>query len=190
MDVGLNGPRIGGHFYCDKGGDIASIPALRKNGPKYWPQTTFTLILSIAAKIKEIFKLGRKYPWPKPELCPCCKQSKLWGHGYVLAYFDGFRDGLLLKRYRCPGCGCVIRLRPERYLSRFQASIDNIRYRLSHRLRYGRWPPGASRSRQGHWLRSLRRKVLGYLGLDWGRRLLEGFSHLLSRGINPVSRSI
>ena len=152
--------------------------------------TPSILILFIAAKIKEVYKLGRKYPWPKPELCPRCAQSKVWGHGYVLAYFDGFSDGLLMKRYRCPVCGCVIRLRPAGYLIRFQAPLDDIRYRLSHRLRYGRWPPGVSRSRQGHWLRSLRRKVLGHLGLDWGARLLEGFSRLLSRGINPVSRSI
>jgi len=161
-----------------------------KKRPIYWPHTTSTLILSITAKIKEIFRLGRKYPWPRPEICPKCKQSKVWGHGYVLAYFDGFSDGLLLKRYRCPGCGCVIRLRPEGYFSRFQATIEEIGYRLSHRLRCGRWPPGVSRSRQGHWLKSLRRKVLAYLGLDWESRLLEGFSHLFSLGMNPVSRSI
>jgi hypothetical protein len=153
-------------------------------------QRIFTLILSIAVKIKEVFKLGRNYPWPKPKLCPRCSQSKIWGHGYVLAYFDGFSDGLLMKRYRCPACGCVIRLRPEGYLSHFQAPIDTIRHKLSFRLRYGRWPPGASRSRQGHWLRSLRRKVLAYFGQTFKERLLEGFDHLLSRGINPVSRSI
>jgi len=152
--------------------------------------TTSTLILFIAAKIKEVFRLGRKYPWPKPEICPRCTQSKVWGHGYVLAYFDGFDNGVFLKRYRCPACGCVMRLRPERYLSRFQAPVDVIRYRLSYRLRYGRWPPGVSRSRPGHWLRSLRRKVFAYLGQGWMGYLLEGFDSLLARGINPVSRSI
>lgn len=151
------------------------------------PKNITLLILLIAAKIKEIFRLGRKYPWPRPELCPCCNQSKVWGHGYVLAYFDGFNEGIFLKRYRCPGCGCVMRVRPHGYLSRFQASIDTIRVSLSHRLRYGRWPPGLSRSRQGHWLRSLRRKTLAYLGQA---HLLEAFDRLLSRRINPVSRSI
>lgn len=149
-----------------------------------------TLILYITAKIKDVFKLGRKYPWPRPEICPRCKARRVWGHGYVLAYFDGFNEGLLLKRYLCPGCGCVIRLRPEGYLRRFQASIDTIRFCLSHRLRYGRWPPGVSRSRQGHWLRSLRRKVLAYLGQGFKGGPLAGFDHLLFRGINPVSRSI
>jgi len=167
-----------------------SIPALRENGPKYWPPKTSTLILLIAAKIKEIFRLGRKYPWPRPGLCPCCNQSKVWGHGYVLAYFDGFTEGIYLRRYRCPGCGCVIRLRPQGYLSRFQAPIETIHFSLSHRLRYGRWPPGLSRSRQGHWLRALRRKVSAYLGQQWKDSIMKAFDCLVARGINPVGRSI
>jgi len=162
---------------------------LRKR-PNNWPKETSALILFVAAKIKEIFRLGREYPWPRPEICPRCRQRGVWGHGYVLAYFDGFNEGLFLKRYRCPGCGCVIRLRPEGYLSRFQAPIATIRLRLSHRIKHGRWPPGVSRSRQGHWLRALRRKILAYLGQRWKGRLLEGFDHLLARGINPVSRPI
>ena len=148
-----------------------------------------TLILYIAAKIKEVFKLGRRYPWPRPEICPGCRQSGLWGHGYVSAYFDGFDEGIFLKRYRCPGCGCVIRLRPKGYLSRFQAPLDAIRLSLSCHLKYGRWPPGLSRSRQGHWLRALRRKILAYLGQSWKESFLEAFDHLIARGINPVSRS-
>ena len=148
------------------------------------------MILFIAAKIKEIFRLGRAYPWPRPEICPRCRQRGVWGHGYVLAYFDGFDEGIFLKRYRCPGCGCVIRLRPDGYFSRFQAPIDTIGFNLSHRLKHGRWPPGLSRSRQGHWLRALKRKVLAYLGQGWKGRLLEAFEHLLVQGINPVSRSI
>jgi hypothetical protein len=108
----------------------------------------------------------------------------------VLAYFDGFDEGVFLKRYRCPGCGCVIRLRPDGYFSRFQASIDAIRFSLSYRLRHGRWPPELSRSRQGHWLRALKRKVLVYLGQCWEAGLLEAFDQLLVQGINPVSRSI
>ena len=148
------------------------------------------MILFIHAKIKDIFKLGRNYAWPRPEVCPRCHLSNVWGHGYVQGYFDGFNKGLLLKRYRCPGCGCVIRLRPAGYLSRFQASVSTIRFCLSHRLRYGRWPPGCSRTRQEHWLRALKRKILAYLGQTWKGRLLEGFDHLLARGINPVSRFI
>jgi hypothetical protein len=57
---------------------------------------------SLAATIKEIFSLGRRYPWRKPEHCPCCGGRRVWGHGYVLAFFDGFTEGLGLRRYRCP----------------------------------------------------------------------------------------
>ena len=148
------------------------------------------MISLVVVKLKEIFKQGRDYPWPRPEICPCCKDHKLWGHGFVENYFDGFSAGLLLRRYRCPLCGCIVKLKPGGYFSRFQAPIDTIRFSLSHRLRYGRWPPGLSRSRQGHWLRSLRRKVLAYLGQGWKGRLLEGFDYILTRGINPISRSI
>jgi len=148
------------------------------------------MISFVPAKLKDIFEKGRDYPWPKPEACPRCKDSKIWGHGFVDSYFDGFTGGLLLRRYRCPLCGCILKLRPCDYFSRFQASIDTIRFSLSHRLRYGRWPPGLSRSRQGHWLRALRRKVEGYLGRGWKACLIEGFDYFLARGINPVSRSM
>ena len=148
------------------------------------------MILFIAAKIKDIFKLGKDYPWPRPERCPRCMSSVIWGHGFVLCYFDGFSEGLYLKRYRCPLCGCVLRVRPDSHFSRFQCSINTIRSNLTHRLRCGRWPPEFSRTRQGHWLRILKRKILVYLGLDWDEDLLEGFDSLLARGINPVSRSI
>lgn len=148
------------------------------------------MIYFVTAKLKEIFNKGRDYPWPRPEICPCCKDPKLWGHGFVESYFDGFRDGLVLRRYRCPLCGCIVKLRPKGYFSRFQASISTIRCSISHRLKKGRWPPGLSRSRQGHWLRALRRKVYAYLGHSWTKDLIEAFDHLIAQGKVPVSRSI
>jgi hypothetical protein len=81
-------------------------------------------------------------------------------------------------------------VRPGGYFSRFQASIASIRFSLSHRLRRGRWPPHRSRSRQGHWLRALRRKAAAYLDQRWSHGLIVAFERLLSRGIIPVSRSI
>jgi len=148
------------------------------------------MIYFVTAKLKEIFNKGRDYPWPRPEICPSCKDPKLWGHGFVESYFDGFSDGLLLRRYRCPLCGCIVKLRPKGYFRRFQASISAIRSRLSHRLKAGRWPPGLSRSRQGHWLRALRRKVHAYLGYSWTKGLIEAFDYLIAQGKVPVSRSI
>ena len=154
------------------------------------PPTDRILILFVAAKIKEILARGKGYPWRKPKLCPRCEISGVWGHGFVLAYFDGLSDGVWLKRYRCPLCGCVVKLRPESYLSRFQASVESIRFSLSHRLEKGRWPPDLPRSRQSHWMRALKRKSEAYLGKTWDGRLMAAFDHLLATGRNPVSRSI
>jgi hypothetical protein len=148
------------------------------------------MIRLVVVKLKEIFKQGRDYPWPRPEICPCCKDHKLWGHGFVENYFDGFSAGLLLRRYRCPLCGCIVKLKPGGYFSRFQASIRTIRSSLSYRLKKGRWPSFLSRSRQGHWLRGLKRKVEAYLGKNWGEGLMGGFDYLLKQGKVPVSRSI
>ena len=168
---------------------LGEEPRPRKGG---WikPPNRRILILFVAAKIKEILKRGRDYPWPRPKLCPRCRMGGVWGHGFVLAYFDGLVEGLWLRRYRCPGCRCVVRVRPEGFLSRFQAPIESIRLSLSQRLEKGRWPPFISRSRQGHWMRALRRKAEAYLGKNWAGGWMAAFDHLLWQGRNPVSRSI
>ena len=148
------------------------------------------MINFISISLKKLFNLGRDYPWQRPEACPRCGNLKVWGHGYVSAWFDGFNVALLLKRYRCPSCGCVIRMRPDSHFSRFQTSIHNIRSTLSTRIKTGRWPPEQSGSRPGHWLRSLKRKVLALLDNRWEGGLIKGFDHLKIQGHNPVSRSI
>ena len=148
------------------------------------------MISFFSVVLKDLFRLGRTYPFPKPDICPKCKASNVWGHGYINAYFDGFNEPWILKRYRCPHCGCVIRLRPRGYFNRFQSPIQVIRSNLTHRIKTGRWPPGGSRSRKGHWLRALRRRVIAYLGNAWGERLMESFDHFIDQGITPVNRSI
>jgi len=115
---------------------------------------------------------------------------RLWGHGFVSAYFDGYWEPLWLRRYRCPLCRLVLRLRPSGYFQRFQASIETIRQSLAHRFYDHLWPPGSNRQRQGHWLRSLFKKAKVYLGLSGLGGIEEVFDQLVSLGINPVSRSI
>ena len=83
-----------------------------------------------------------------------------------------------------------MRMRPEGYFSRFQTSVVEIRSRLSQRLRTGRWPPGLSHRRQGHWMRALKRRVFAYFGESWMERLMEDFERLLGMRQIPVSRSI
>ena len=148
------------------------------------------MIIFDKVKLKEIFKKGKKYPWPRPELCLRCEASHLWGHGYVASYFDGFDQPFYLKRYRCPVCGCVIKLKPAGYLKRFQASVDTIRSSIHSRLKKDCWLPAISRSRQNHWFKALQRKIKAYLGNQWDRQVLSAFDLLIAQGRNPVSRAI
>jgi hypothetical protein len=145
------------------------------------------MILFVAVDLKQVSVLGRKFFWQKPPICPCCKQSHLWGHGFADTYFDGYPAALPMRRYRCPACGCVIKCRPQGYFARFQTAAASIRSHLARKIATGRWPCRASRGR--HWLAALRRKALAHLGLDWLRRLVPAFDRLLHLGIVPVSRS-
>jgi hypothetical protein len=105
-----------------------------------------------------------------------------------MAYFDGFSNALWLKRFRCPDCRCIVRMKPKGYFRRFQASIDVIRSSLSKRLTAGKWCTGRSTSRQRHWLSALRSNVAAVLGT--GGQLMTGFDRLILMGIVPVSRGI
>ncbi|CAO0824549.1 hypothetical protein DFAR_710012 [Desulfarculales bacterium] len=73
------------------------------------------------------------------------------------AYFDEAPTEIWLRRFLCPACRAVIRLRPRGYWSRFQAPVETIRQSLSNKLARGRWNPGLLRSRQRHWLKGLLR---------------------------------
>ncbi|CAO0823067.1 hypothetical protein DFAR_3460046 [Desulfarculales bacterium] len=53
-----------------------------------------------------------------------------------------------LRRFLCPACRAVIRLRPRGYWSRSQALVEIIRRSLANKLARGRWAPGLPRSRQ------------------------------------------
>ena len=148
------------------------------------------MVISVSCKVKEIFERGKDYRWLKPETCPHCKKSHVWGHGFVGAYFDGFSGFVYLRRWRCPACFCVIRVRPCGYFRRFQATIEEIRSRLSARISGGHWLPGMSHSRQGNWLRALQERVTAYLGNKWEAHLLRAFDHFISIDKIPVSRSL
>jgi hypothetical protein len=145
------------------------------------------MILFVAVDLKQVSVLGRNFPWQKPAICPCCKQSHLWGHGFADTYFEGYPAALPMRRYRCPACGGVIKCRPQGYFARFQTATATIRSHLAKRIATGRWLCRASRGR--HWLAALRRKALAHLGLDWLRGLIPAFDRLLHLRIVPVSRS-
>jgi hypothetical protein len=146
------------------------------------------MILFVAVNLKRLSVLGRKYRWHRPALCPGCRQSHLWGHGYVDGYFQGFAHALALRRYVCPSCGCVIKLRPKGYFTRFQTAIGTIRAALGQRADTGRWPAGSA-DRGRHWMAALKRQVLVHLGLHWLQRPAAAFDRLCRMGVVPVSRS-
>ena len=165
------------------------LPPLPKSGLGQ-PTRNKKMIIYSAVKLKELFKKERDYPWQKPSSCLRCNSCRLWGHGFAPAIFDGFTRPLLLKLYRCPDCGCVIRIRPKGYFKRFQASIETIRSSITSKSIMNRWLPGISRSRQCHWFRALNKRLNAYLTGRWVGGVVAGFDRLLQLGQIPVSRCI
>jgi len=149
------------------------------------------MVMEVNCDVKEINEkeAGRSYEWPRPDICPHCSGVRIWGHGFVWAFFECFLEGLYLKRYRCPCCGCVIRMKPRGYFQGFSVPAATIRASIACRLNGGSWSKNLSCSRQVHWIRALIRQVTAHLGLEWRDRLLEGFNDLVAKGIIPVSRS-
>jgi hypothetical protein len=109
------------------------------------------LIIQFPIVFKHLSDAGKKYPWPNLNKCPTCKGSRLWGHGYVLRYFDEHPEGLWLKRYRCPDCGAVHTIRPEGYYRSFLAPWIIILASLIAKALSEKWLSCVSRQRQQYW---------------------------------------
>jgi hypothetical protein len=105
----------------------------------------------MSASVAQIMSQGKLYPWLRPERCPRCGGQRLWGHGYVPRYFDGFPEPTWVKRWRCPDCGAVHTCRPASHWRRFLAPISIILASLVAKLAGLRWPHGESRQRQQYW---------------------------------------
>jgi len=148
------------------------------------------MIIKVKADIKNILKLGKKYKWQKPARCHHCNEPTLWGHGFVLSFFDGFDQGVYLKRYRCPYCHTVFKLKPYGYFNRFQANIKRILSSILNRVYKGRYLPGLSWSRQHFWFTALKRNIAAYLSNTWSQGVIAGFVKLVRVGKIPVTRSI
>ena len=143
------------------------------------------MIWQVAVELNAVCALGRDYSWPRPKGCLRCGSCRVWGHGFVGRYFDGFAQALLLRCYRCPGCRCVMTPRPRGYVRRVHAAVAWIRDELGHRLESGRWRRSPA-PRMRHWLRNLRRQALARLGWTQGHGLLDAFDRLLDEGVVPV----
>jgi hypothetical protein len=108
----------------------------------------------------------------------------------VLSYFAELAEGVLLRRYRCPDCRCVVRLRPHSHWSRFQSSIKTIRGCIERYVKGENLCRDGPRSRRGNWLRALRIQSAVRLGLGFVGSLLDAFDRLVGKGFVPVSRSM
>lgn len=148
------------------------------------------MIISFDADFKKLIDMGRNYPWPKPEGCPFCNGCRVWGHGFVLVCFDGWRHPIEMKRCRCPDCRHVFRFRPQGYFPRFQAGIETIRESIASKCWMGKWIAGIGRTRQRHWYNALIKQMKGRLTDVWDKGVLAAFDYLMAWGLVPVSRSI
>lgn len=178
-------------FYAKKGGESSrSHPP--KNEESFSPTKSMLMIIFVKVKLKDLFAQSRHYPWKRPS-CPKCGCCITWVHEYVPRLFDGFDEPLLLIVFRCPNCGCIIRMHPKSHFSRCQSPIKTIRSSLDHRLTHGKWLPGQpqpSTARMRHWLRNLKKQTRAHLTERWKSGLIEAFDRLMALGKNPVSRAI
>jgi ribosomal protein S27AE len=130
--------------------------------------------------LKNLSVSGKKFKWKRPRCPKGCK--KVWVHGYVLRYFSGFKDGIYLKKYRCPTCGTVITMSPIGFWPRYQSSIKMIYEALKSRLTSYRWPSWISRQRGCHWMRKFR----AFLRIEYGEYFGDIMTRLENLYVNQV----
>ena len=123
--------------------------------------TSTFLVLHFPADVKQLSEAGKAYAWPKPSRCPRCGSARLWGHGYVDRYFEGFCVALWLKRLRCPECGAVHTLRPAAVLRGLRYPAAVVVSALREKIAGKTWLPSVSRQAQQYRHRSLRRFCSG-----------------------------
>jgi len=150
------------------------------------PEGVNALVLFVSVNVKDVAEQGRLFQWNKPRFCPKC-HSKLWWHGFVLAYFACCPEPVLLRRLRCSKCRAVHRLRPAGYFRRFRSSVREISQSIKHRNEHHRWDPGLPRSRQRQWWRRLGRMVIAFLGCTCSYSAPKAFARLMALNIIPVT---
>ena len=114
------------------------------------------MVLHVAVDVQKLVELGKKYPWPRPARCLSCKSSRLWGHGYVRRYFEGFVHPLWIRRLRCPDCRTVYTLRPDLFYRGFRYSVRTILSSLMAKITDGWWLPSLPRQNQQYWYKGLK----------------------------------
>jgi hypothetical protein len=98
---------VGAHFYLQKRERVAwlfagppPVPTAEDHGVIL--KDVDRMVIPVEVELKCLVEQQRDYPWPKPGRCPRCEQCRVWGHGFVAAFFDGIPATVYLKRFRCP----------------------------------------------------------------------------------------
>lgn len=144
------------------------------------------LVLHVAVNVQRLAELGKKYPWPRLARCLSCASSRVWGHGYVPRYFEGFYQPLWVHRLRCPDCGTVYTLRPDLFYWRFRYSVRTILSSLMTKITDGFWLPSLPRQNQQYWYAGFRLQTIRFANLPDTAAL----DKVLSACFVPVSHSL
>ena len=146
------------------------------------------VVLQVAVNVKELFARGKGYPWPRLGRCLSCNSPRVWGHGYVQRYFEGYTQPLWVKRLRCPDCHIVYTLRPDLFYRGFRYSLWTILSSLMTRIVYHRFMPCLPRQNQQYWYKGL---------LLQAQRLrtvpcpdMHTVKEIISRDLIPVSHAL
>ncbi len=142
--------------------------------------------------IKEIFRIGRAYKFPRPPNClkEGCGSSRIWKHGFVYAYFEGYDTALCLRRYICADCGCVYTIRPFGYWPRHHVPVRIIFNRLCHRVKHSVGQGAIYTSEAGQLDEGVSAQHQDIFGMSFGGDVNEGFYELLHASVIPVIRTI
>jgi len=172
------------------------VGQLRKNGgrsSRFYPPIKnmkierVIMIIECKVSIKNILEQEKEFTWPRPESCPKCGDTVIWGHGFVLCYFSFLASGIFLKRYRCPCCGCIIKMKPSGFFKQVRTPIKMIKIFLEKRIKNNKYLRGIPRNTQHHWFVNLKRNIEACLGEIYKNRLLDGFQRLIDMNVIPVS---
>ena len=119
------------------------------------------MVIPVTLRLDDLIRQGKDFKWERPCACPKC-QGKIWGHGFVPRYFQGFSGVFWIKRFQCTVCRAVLVFRPSGFWPRLQSSINTIYQALLVRLQSRRWPEDLPRQRAGHWLSGFHRLLRRY----------------------------
>ena len=120
--------------------------------------------------------------------CLSCGSSRIWGHGYVRRYFEGFLGPLWIRRLRCPDCRTVYTLRPDLFYRGFRYSLSTILSSLMTRITDHRWLSFLPRQNQQYWYKGLRFQCLRLRNVLPPDR--DAVKEIIARGLIPVSHAL